>query len=263
MENYVAFPGLGLSFNINPVAFTLFGKDVYWYGIIIGTALIIAMILSMSLEKHTLLPKDTVLDIVLWATIPAIICARVYYCIFRFEDYKDNLTDVFKIWEGGIAIYGAVIGAVLTAYIYCRVKKINWKSAFDICIIGVITGQCIGRWGNFVNKEAFGTQTTLPWRMEIYQGNAPVCVHPTFLYESIWNLIGIFVLLYINRHKKNDGETFFSYLIWYGIGRTFIEGLRTDSLYLGPVRISQLVAAVTAIAGMALIAYYRTRKKEL
>ena len=259
MENYVAFPGLGLTLNISPVAFTVFGKEIYWYGIIIAAGLIIAMLLSISLEKHTLLPKDTVLDIVLYATIPAIICARLYYCIFKFADYKDNLVDVFKIWEGGIAIYGAVIGAVLTAYIYCRVKKIDWKSAFDTCIIGVITGQCIGRWGNFVNKEAYGTETNLPWRMEIYRGNTPVCVHPTFLYESLWNFAGIFVLLYINRHKKLCGETFFSYLIWYGTGRAFIEGLRTDSLYLGPVRISQLVAAATAIAGMVLIAYYRKR----
>ncbi len=261
MENYVGFPGLGLEFNINPVAFNLFGKNIYWYGIIIAAGLIIALTISMSLEKRTLLPKDTVLDIVLWATIPSIIFARLYYCIFRFEDYKDNLTDIFKIWEGGIAIYGAIIGAVVTAYIYCRVKKIDWKSAFDICIIGVITGQSIGRWGNFVNKEAYGIKTDLPWRMEIYQGNTPVCVHPTFLYESLWNFIGIFVLLYINRHKKQNGETFFSYLMWYGIGRAFTEGLRTDSLYLGPVRISQLVACLTAIAGMIFLAYYRNIQK--
>ena len=260
-DNYVGFPGFGLKFNIDPVAFNLFGKNIYWYGIIIASGLILALFLCVNLGKKYSLPKDAVTDIVLYGTPVAIICARLYYVIFKFSDYKDNLADIIKIWEGGLAIYGGVIGAVITAYVYCRVKKISFLKTADILIIGVLLGQAIGRWGNFVNKEAFGGLTDLPWRMEIYNGISLVSVHPTFLYESIWNLIGVLVLLFVNKRKKKDGEVFFSYFVWYGIGRYFIEGLRTDSLYLGNFRISQIVAVITAVAGIIVLIYTQRTKK--
>ena len=262
MENYVAFPGLGLEFNINPVAFTVFGKDIYWYGLIIATGLILAVIFCSYLGKKDNFHKDTVLDIVLYATPVAVIFARLYYVIFSFSEYKDNLADIFKIWEGGLAIYGGVIGAVLTAYIYCKVKKINFLKTVDVCIIGVMLGQAIGRWGNFVNKEAYGALTNLPWRMEIYDGISKIAVHPTFLYESLWNFAGVLVLYFINKRKKQNGETFFSYFVWYGVGRYFIESLRSDSLYLGMFKISRMVAIVTVILGILAIVWLKRKTKE-
>ena len=260
MENYVGFPGLGLKFNIDPVAFTLFGKDIYWYGLIIAFGLILAAFICNYLGKKDNFPKDTVLDIVLLGTPIGIICARLYYVIFSFSEYKDNLADIFKIWEGGLAIYGGIIGAVSAAYIYCRVKKLSFLRIADVCIIGVMLGQAIGRWGNFVNKEAYGSLTNLPWRMEIYNGISKMSVHPTFLYESLWNLVGFVVLYFINKQKKQNGETFFSYLVWYGVGRFFIEHLRADSLYLGMFKISQIVALLTVIVGIICLAVIKKKR---
>ena len=259
MSNFVSF--LGLKLNIPSVAFHIGSKPIYWYGIIIALALVSGWLLSSSIAKNDGLTKDHITDVVLYGAPTAIVFARLYYVIFSFSDYKDNLWEVFAIWNGGIAIYGAVIGAALAAYIYARVKKLDWKSIFDVSIIGVILGQCIGRWGNFFNKEAFGAETTLPWKMGLYKYGQLIYVHPTFLYESLWNLIGVFVLLYINRHKKFKGQTFYSYLVWYGIGRFFIEALRTDSLYLGAFRVSQLPALVTAIIGIILIIINHKKEK--
>ncbi|MBR4030979.1 MAG: prolipoprotein diacylglyceryl transferase [Clostridia bacterium] len=262
MDKFIGFPGLGLSFNVNPVAFTLFGKDVYWYGVIIGCAIILAVILCTYLGKKQGISSDTILDIVLIGTPTAVIFARIYYCIFSWEKYADEPWKVFYIWEGGIAIYGAIIGAVLAAYIYCRVKKLDWRKIFDVCIVGVILGQAIGRWGNFVNREAFGNETTLPWRMELHSiGGTVMFVHPTFLYESLWNILGTLLLIWVNNHKTKDGEAFFMYFVWYGIGRFFVEGLRTDSLYWGPFRFSQVFAVLTAILG--LIALFILKKDKI
>ena len=181
--------------------------------------------------------------------------------MFSFDAYKDNLLSVFDIRGGGLAIYGGVIGAVLTIFVYCRKNKINMGTVLDILSIGLLIGQSIGRWGNFVNGEAFGSETTLPWAMTIEQGGAVIAnsVHPTFFYESLWNAIGIAVLMIYKKHTRFRGELFCAYLVWYGIGRTRIEGLRTDSLYLGPLRVSQVLAAVTAVVGVVLI--IRGRRK--
>ncbi|MBQ7039679.1 MAG: prolipoprotein diacylglyceryl transferase [Clostridia bacterium] len=262
MEKYVGFPGLGLEFEINPVAFTIFGKEVYWYGILIGLAIILAVVMCSILAKKRGIDTDHILDIALFGTPTAVVFARLYYCVFSWEKYADNPIEVFYIWEGGIAIYGAVIGAVLAAYIYCRVKKLSWREIFDVCIPGVILGQAIGRWGNFVNREAFGSETMLPWRMELHSyGGSVLLVHPTFLYESLWNFLGLGLLIWILNHKKKDGEVFFSYFIWYGVGRFFIEGLRTDSLYWGPFRFSQVFALLTAILG--IVALFMLKKDDL
>lgn len=261
MDTYIGFPGLGISFNVNPVAFNLFGKDVYWYGVLIATGIILAVILCTHLAKQQNLTADNILDVVLWGAPAGIIGARLYYCAFRFEHYADNLLDVFKIWEGGLAVYGGIIGACIAAYAYCRYKKIDWKKLFDVCVPGVMLGQAIGRWGNFVNREAFGGETSLPWRMELHtSGGSEMFVHPTFLYESLWSLCGVFLLIWLNKHKKKDGQVCFTYFIWYGVGRFFIEGLRTDSLYWGPFRISQVVALLTAVLGAVLL--YRLMKKD-
>lgn len=252
--NKVGFLGLGIEmFEINPVAFTLFGKEVYWYGIIIALGFITAILVCSSLAEKSGLTKDNIYDIVLWATVPAIICARIYYVIFNFSSYKNNLWDIFKIWEGGIAIYGAIIGAVLTAYLYCKIKKLDVKKTFDVACIGVIIGQIIGRWGNFVNVEAYGSETTLLWRMAIEQGSKIIEVHPTFLYESLWNLVVLAIMLIIFFNKKFDGEVFATYIFGYGAGRAVIEGLRTDSLYVGSFRISQIFAIITALAALIYI----------
>ncbi|MBQ2897059.1 MAG: prolipoprotein diacylglyceryl transferase [Clostridia bacterium] len=261
MNNYVSI--FGLELNINPVAFDIGTKEVYWYGIIIAFALVMGYLISSYIAKKDSVSQDTVLDIVVFGAPAAIVCARLYYVIFSFSEYRQNPIKIFAIWEGGIAIYGAVIGAAVTAYIYCRAKKLDWKKVFDVCIIGVISGQAIGRWGNFVNKEAYGFQTSLPWKMGIFENGELIFVHPTFLYESLWNLIGVFILLFINKNKKFSGLTFYSYLIWYGLGRFFIEGLRTDSLYLGPFRISQLVALATLLLGVIFIFYDLKNKPKL
>lgn len=251
MNNYVSI--LGLELNINPVAFQVGSKEIYWYGIIIALAIFAGYFIASYYAKKDGIPNDTVLDVVLYGAPTAIVFARLYYVVFSFSEYKNNLSKIFAIWEGGIAIYGAIIGAVIAAYIYCRVKKVSVKKVFDVCILGVIIGQAIGRWGNFMNIEAYGSYTNLPWKMGIYEQGKLVFVHPTFLYESLWNFIGLFVLIFINNRKKFDGLTFYSYLVWYGIGRFFIEGLRTDSLYLGSIRISQLVALLTVVLGIILI----------
>ncbi len=251
--NKVGFPGLGLNFSINPVAFNLFGKDVYWYGIIIALGFALALWYATAQEKRSELQKDTITDLVLIGAPIAIICARIYYVIFTWESYAANPIKVFAIWEGGIAIYGGLIGAFITGIVYCRIKKISFYKVADIVAPALLIGQAIGRFGNFVNAEAFGTVTNLPWRMSIETVAGVTCVHPTFLYESLWNVVG-FVILHLLRNKKPyDGFLFWSYLLWYGLGRVWVEGLRTDSLMLGNLRISQIVAAVCIVVSLVVI----------
>lgn len=253
----IQFPGLGLEFNIDRVAFSLFGKDIYWYGIIIGLGVMIALIYGLYEANRVGFDTNALLDLVIYGIIFGIIGARLYYVIFNFKNYS-SFWDIFKIWEGGIAIYGGIIGAVTAGYIYCKKKKQNFLLALDIASIPFLIGQAIGRWGNFVNREAYGSETTLPWRMTIYnEVGKLVSVHPTFLYESLWNVVGIVILILYRKHKKFTGELFALYMTWYGLGRFWIEGLRTDSLMLGPIRISQLVAIITAIIGIYIIVKMR------
>ncbi len=258
--NTIGFPKLGIKFNIDPVAFSVFGWDIHWYGIIIASGLILAVIVATHLARKENLGKDVMLDVVIYALPVAIICARLYYVIFNFEAYRDNPLDIFRIWNGGLAVYGGIIGAVATAYVYCRVTKTDFKKVADIGAIGLLIGQAIGRWGNFVNGEAYGGQTSLPWRMDIY-GEA-YGVHPTFLYESLWNLATLVLLLCVFKKRKFDGQIFLSYITAYGLGRFLIEGLRTDSLMLGPVRISQLVAIVCFLVGLTLLFLGLKQKKQ-
>lgn len=278
MNSYIEFPHMGIKLFIDRVAFNIGIKPVYWYGIIIAAGLILGIFAAAMLAKSRKISTDAVFDIVLWGLPSAVVCARIYYVIFEFEQYKNNFADVFKIWEGGIAIYGAVIGAVSAAYIYCRVKKLNFPEMADVCCVGLITGQMIGRWGNFTNQEAFGGNTSLPWGMtgsDIVKKledmkaagmdvNPDMPVHPTFLYESLWNLLVLGILIFMfYRMYRFSGQIFLSYITLYGAGRFWIEGLRTDSLYLGPVRVSQLVALACVAAGVILLVrgFGKARKK--
>ena len=258
--NHIAFPGLALGpFMINE-SFEIFGLTVHFYGLIIAIGILLAFLFCSRFMKQEGLSQDVPLDLILYGLPSAIICARLYYVVFEWGSYKETPLDVFKIWEGGLAIYGAIIGACLSTYIYCRVKKISLSTVFDIGAFGLLIGQICGRWGNFVNAEAYGGITELPWRMELL--DLGICVHPTFLYESLWNVGVLIVLLLRRKHLKFPGENFISYLALYGLGRCMIEGLRDDSLYLGPFRISQIVALLCFIIGAAIIIYKRYKIKK-
>ncbi len=252
MQHLIEFPQLGLSFTLNRVAFNLFGKDIYWYGIIIAIGFIVA---SFYLSKKTVqfgYKQDTLYDLLLLCLPIAIICARLYYVIFEWEQYKDNPISALYIWNGGLAIYGGIIGSFITIYLYGKKNKLNIAELLDIASCGIIIGQIFGRWGNFVNAEAFGGETSLPWGMSI-DGAAPV--HPTFFYESLWNLIGFIILHFCCKHRNFKGQIFLIYVAWYGFGRSIIEGLRTDSLYIPstPIRASQLLAFISWITACILL----------
>ena len=262
--NQISFPGLGLNFNINPVAFTVLGKSIYWYGIIIAVGFLLAFTYGIRRCKEFGVKSDDLIDVALFALPSAIIGARLYYVIFSGNsDYINHPGQIFAIWNGGLAVYGGIIAALTAAYFVCKHKKISKLAILDIAGLGLLIGQGIGRWGNFVNGEAYGRPTGLPWRMNIinaYSGQS-VVAHPTFLYESLWCILG-FVLLHIYSNiRKFSGEIFLMYVAWYGLGRAFIEGLRTDSLMIGPVRISQMVAILSCIAAVVTIVYVRNKMK--
>ena len=255
MEHVIAFPELGLEFTINRVAFNLFGKDIFWYGLIICAGFLIAS-LYMSRRVHDFgLTGDHLMDCMILCVPTGVICARIYYVAFEWGYYSRHPEEIIAVWNGGIAIYGAVIGVILTLFVYSRVKKASFAALCDLAALGLLIGQCIGRWGNFVNGEAHGGATDLPWHMVIDGSEA---VHPTFLYESLWNLAGFVILHIVSKRRHFAGEIALLYAAWYGLGRAWIEGLRTDSLYLGPVRVSQVLAAVSCLAAIAvLVRQYR------
>ncbi len=259
--NPIEFPGLGLTFHIQRVAFELFGRSIYWYGIIIACGFLLAAVFCSRQAHQFGIKREHLLDMLLFALPIGIICARIYYVIFNAqlyfnEDGKFVWKDAVAIWDGGIAIYGGIIGGVLTCLIFCRIRKIPFLAMADLAVLGLLIGQCIGRWGNFVNQEAFGGLCTLPWRMGLNINGQYMTVHPTFLYESLWNAVGFCLLFFLIRKLRTfDGELFLSYLLWYGLGRFWIEGLRTDSLYLFQtgIRVSQLVALLSVAAAVVLL----------
>ena len=259
--NPITFPGLGLEFHINRVAFFVFGKPIYWYGIIIAVGFVLAVTYCYYNAARYGIQKDRVIDLVLFAAPGGIIGARIYYVLFYQELYRNadgsfNWKEAIAIWDGGLAIYGGVIVAVLILLIFCKVHKIKFAAFADLGSYGLFIGQSIGRWGNFCNQEAFGGLTDLPWRMGLTVAGEYIEVHPTFLYESVWNLTGFVVLHFLSKKRKFDGQMFLAYLAWYGAGRMVIEGLRTDSLWLGPVRVSQLLAAVTMLLALGILLYH-------
>lgn len=287
MTSTVTFPGLGLEFHLNRVAFTLFGHPVYWYGIIIAVGFLLAVWFCSRKAPKFGVDSDGLIDLLLFAVPIAIIGARAYYVVtalsrdtgeFRTASGGVDWAATVRIWDGGLAIYGGVIAAVITVIVFCKVRKEKIGPYLDVGAFGLLIGQAVGRWGNFVNVEAYGYETTLPWRMGVenaFDSNTGAHlglqeVHPTFLYESLWNLVGLVLMIWIVKKgwRKFDGQMFCTYLAWYGIGRGWIEGLRRDYLPFfdltvggAPLRVSQVLAWVSALAAIGFLVYHLAVKK--
>ena len=269
--NRIGFEGLGIApFDVNRVAFTIGDFQVYWYGVIIAFGMLLAVLFSCAYSKKVGLKPDDILDGILYCLLPALVGARLFYVVFALDHYRTasgalDFAAIVNVRDGGLAIYGGIIVGFLVGWLMCHFKRISMLAMFDVVSIGFMIGQAVGRWGNFMNAEAYGYETTLPWGMTI-NGEGPY--HPTFLYESLWNLLGIVLLLLLAKFdKKRNGETFLEYFIWYGAGRAVIEGLRTDSLWvfnakteeaLGfNLRISQVIGIVFAVVGFVLLVLLR------
>lgn len=244
---------------MDPVAFSIYGIEVRWYGIIIALAVVVGTFLALREAKRRGLEEDTLLDFLLFAIPGAIIGARAYYVIFSWDYYKNNPNQILNIRGGGLAIHGAVIAGIIIAIIFCRVKKLSFWTIGDIVAPSLILGQAIGRWGNFANQEAHGGPTSLPWGI-IVDG---VRVHPTFLYESIWNFLVFLFLMWYRKRAKVEGEVFLLYIILYSLARGLIEGLRTDSLMWGEFRVAQLISLATIVVGLILLWIIRRKKRTI
>ena len=270
----ISFPGLFGDWEVNPSPVALdIGNGIYWYGIIICAGLLLALLFCARQAKRYGLTEDNVYDMFVWQIPICIIGARLYYVIFYLDLYRNtdgslNWGKMAAIWDGGLAIYGAVITAYVVLHIFCKKKNLSFGAFADLGVMGLLIGQAVGRWGNFMNREAFAGETTAPWRMRLWTSASEyIEVHPTFLYESLWNLAGLALIYFvISRARTFDGENTCFYFIWYGIGRTWIEGLRTDSLYLfgwelfgQPIRVSQLLSVGLVIAGLAVLVVNKRR----
>ena len=258
----ISFPGLGIE--INPIrSIDIFGLSIHLYGIVIALGLMLAVIYACRRSKQFGLKAEDLTDGVLFIVPFAVLCARLYYCIFEWDSYKGDFLRIFRIWEGGLAIYGGVIGAAIGIVVFARVKKIRVGAVLDITSLGFLIGQSIGRWGNFFNREAFGAETNSILRMGLLNKytNQITYYHPTFLYESLWNAAGFVLLHHLSKKRKYDGQVALLYVAWYGLGRTFIEGLRMDSLYWGPFRVSQLLAALSCFAAVAALMFFHYFKQ--
>ena len=244
---------------MNRVAFTILGIDVMWYGILIGIGMLLGIYIAVNEAKRRGISEDDILNIALIAIPVGVICARLYYVIFSWEYYSLNPSEILNIRGGGLAIHGGIIGGTLTAYINTNVKKLDFLKVADTVIPGLPLAQAIGRGGNFINGEAHGGPTNLPWAITV----DGMKVHPTFLYESIWNtILFAFIMLYMRKKKKYEGEVLVTYITVYSIGRFFIEGLRTDSLMIGPLRMAQLVSLAGVVIGVGLHIYLSSKAKK-
>ncbi|WP_391559112.1 prolipoprotein diacylglyceryl transferase [Robertmurraya sp.] len=253
---------------IDPIAVSLGPIQIHWYGVIIGVGIALALFLAMREGERRGLHKDIFPDLMLWAIPIAIISARIYYVAFEWDYYSQNPGDIIKIWNGGIAIHGALIGSVITAIVFSRNKNISFWKLADIAAPSIILGQAIGRWGNFINQEAHGGEVTRSFLEGLFLPEFiinqmyidGVYYHPTFLYESIWNIVGFVLLMSLRRVNLRQGEIFLSYVIWYSIGRFFVEGMRTDSLMLTEsLRIAQTISIALIVLAVALIVYRRVK----
>lgn len=298
----INFPNLGIELKNVASGFDVFGYRIAFYGLIIGIGMLLGWLIAEWMAKRTGQNTEFYLDFALIAIIASVICARLYYVVFEWDEFADNPLSIFNLRTGGLAIYGGIIGAVVTAVIYTKIKKYSFWLLVDTGCIGLITGQIIGRWGNFFNREAFGTYTNGLFAMqvdrrvvdnvfkeavpvsrlqEIYEGRPGaldrileirnhvatldgieyIQVHPTFLYESVWNLCLLIILILFTRHKKFDGEVMLLYLIGYGLGRVWVEGLRTDQLFLWgtPIAVSQLLSALIVVASIIVLLVKRRK----
>lgn len=278
----IAFPNLGIYLRNVPKSFSVFGFSIAFYGVIIAIGVLAGVLLAAHVAKLEKLDADLIWDFALYAIIFSIIGARVYYVVFSWDRYRDNPLSVFNLRNGGLAIYGAVIAAFLTLWIYCRRKKQSFLQLADICVPGLVLGQVIGRWGNFTNREVFGEYTDsflamrLPTQMvrtgdisetiaaHMAEGTNYIQVHPTFLYESLWNLALLVLLLFYRKHKKFEGEQWLLYLGGYGLGRAWIEGIRTDTLFIPhtTIAVSQVLAVVLFVAALAADIFVRRRLRK-
>ncbi len=263
MTNTIAFPGLGLEFNINRVAFHIFNISVYYYALLILSGFLLGLLfVSLTCKKRGVEP-DNIFDVAFWGLIFGIIGARIYYCIFDADILKSNPLNIFKLWEGGLAIYGGIIGSLISTAVYCKKQSLSILKVFDVACPGLFIGQIVGRWGNFVNAEVYGRETDNFLRMTINGGNG---VHPLFLYESMWNLLGLIILVSFRDKKKTDGQVFFFYTLWYGTGRLILEGMRQPEYILWLINsklgISQLVAALCIIGSVAANIYLIKKSKK-
>ena len=275
----LSFPGLGLEFTLNRIAFSVGPFHVHWYGLIIAVGFLLAMLLLVRRSRTFGLDPDRSFDIALLSVAVGLVGARAYYVVFNWQEFAGNPAKIIRVWDGGLAIYGGLIFGFITAMLLCRHWKVPVLPLLDAAAIPVLLAQGIGRWGNFVNIEAFGSNTDLPWGMtsptitnyltnrieqEAYLAEGILIdptapVHPCFFYEFLWCMLGVLLLSLYVRRRKFDGEVFFMYIGWYGLGRFFIEGLRTDSLMIGHYRVSQLVAAGCVIASLLLILWRRRK----
>ena len=295
MTNVVSFPGLGLEFELNRIAVTILGRPIYWYGVIIGCGFLLAVLLCSRWAPRFGINSEHVMDMLIYTVPAALVGLRAYYVIFYLDLYRraDGSLDwaaIFRFSDGGLAIYGGIIASVLALFVFCRVKKISFPAFADLGVHGLLIGQCIGRWGNFMNVEAYGSVTDIPWRMcsesiagqlwhkglleseDAYYAilDGSLGVHPTFLYESLWNFAGIFLIYFLGKKlRKFDGQIFLSYVLWYGLGRFWIEGMRTDSLYFfglelfgTPIRTSQVLALGSALLAGAILIWRLSKKPD-
>ena len=247
-----------------PRTIEIFGMSIHLYGLIIACGLMLAAWYGSKRCKQFGFSVDDMLDGMLCVVPFAILCARLYYCAFEWDSYKDNLISILYIWNGGLAIYGGVIGAVIGVVVFSRVKKLKVGAVLDLVALGFLIGQAMGRWGNFFNREAFGAATDSFMKMGLFNQfkQSWEYYHPTFLYESMWNVVGFVILHFLSKKRQYDGQIALGYAAWYGLGRTFIEGLRMDSLYWGNFRVSQVLAAVSCFAAVAVLMYMAFRKHD-
>ncbi len=256
----ISFPLLGIEVD-PPRSFSLGPLNIYLYGLAIALGLVLAVLYACRRSKEFGLKEDDVLDGVLWITPFAILCARLYYVAFSWESYAANPISILYIWEGGIAIYGSVLGAIAGIAVFARIKKLKFTAIVDLVLMVFLIGQLFGRWGNFFNREAFGAATDCFSRMGLYNTvtGSWEYYHPTFLYESLWNALGFVILASLASRRQYDGQIALGYAAWYGLGRCLIEGLRVDSLYWGPFRVSQVLAAVTCLAAVLVLLWQMFR----
>lgn len=282
--NKISFPKLGWSFNIDPTAFKIGSLEIQWYGILITLGLVLAVLYCFPRMKRFGIDSDRAVDAVIGGVIGGIVGARAYYVIFNWSEYKGDIKEIFNTRGGGLAIYGGIIGAMLVGLLICKIRRVKMLPMLDITVLGFLIGQGVGRWGNFVNQEAFGSNTdslfgmtggriqaSLNWETtymsgEMYQNGKEVfadyAVHPCFLYESLWCILGFVLLALWSKRRKYDGQIFLMYLGWYGAERFFVEGLRTDSLMLGNIRVSQMLSAVLFVVSVTLqiVFFFRRRR---